>query len=204
VRYRNGFEMTEAKPPKRKANDPELITYGIFGPVLKGVREAIGKDSGLTWVRWEQGSRGRMAVYRYAIPIDTSRYQVWLCCLPDGDGAQSFQRFAAYHVDIAIDPESGVILRLQFRVDLKSATPLTRSDIMIEYGPVEIGGKTYFCPLRSVSILRGRSVRVLSEWNESFRVWGPYGTMLNDISFDQYHLFRSESRMLTGFSSNDK
>jgi hypothetical protein len=95
-------------------------------------------------------------------------------------------------------------LRLQFQVDLKSTTPSSRSDIMVEYGPVEIGGKTYFCPLRSVSIVRGRSVRVLSEWDEAFRTWGPFATMLNDISFDQYHLFRSESHMLTDFKPTDK
>lgn len=204
VRYRNGFEMAEAKPPRHKPNEPELITYGIFGPVLKGVLTAIDTNGGLTWERWEQGSRGRMAVFRYTVPLDTSLYEVRLCCLPDGDGTQAFQRYAAYHVDIAIDPESGVILRLQFRDDLKSTTPLTRSDIMIEYGPVEIGGKTYFCPVRSVSIVRGRAVRVLSEWDEAFRIWGPYGTMLNDISFDDYHMFRSESRMLTGFTSDEK
>jgi hypothetical protein len=204
VRYRNGFEMAEAKPPRHKPNDPELITYGIFGPVLKGVLEAIDKNGALTWNRWEQGTGGRMAVFRYSISLDTSLYEVRLCCLPDGDGTQAFQRYAAYHVDIAIDPESGVILRLQFRDDLKSTTPLTRSDIMIEYGPVEIGGKTYYCPIRSVSIVRGRAVRVLSEWDQAFRIWGPYGTMLNDISFDDYHMFRSESHMLTGFTSDEK
>ncbi len=155
VRYRNGFEMAEAKPPRHKPNDPELITYGIFGPVLKEVLGAIHMSSRLTWNRWEQGSRGRMAVFRYTIPVDKSLYEMRLCCLPDGDGSEAFQRYAAYHVDIAIDPESGVILRLQFRDDLKSTTPQTRSDIMIEYGPVEIGGKTYFCPVRSVSIVRG-------------------------------------------------
>ena len=204
VRNRNGFEMVESKPPKHKPNEPELITYGTFGPVLKGVLEAIARDGGLTWNRWEQGAGGRVAVYRYSISLRASLYQVWLCCLPDGDGTGAFQRYAAYHVDIGIDPESGVILRLQFRVDLQSTTPLTRSDIMIEYGPVEIGGKTYFCAIRSVSILRGRSVRLLSEWDAAFRTWGPYGTMLNEISFDQYHLFRSESRILTGFSPGDK
>lgn len=204
VRYRNGFEMAEAKPPRHKPNEPELITYGIFGPVLKGVLEGIAENGGLRWERWEQGSRGRMAVFRYTVSVDTSLYFVRLCCLPDGDGAQAFQRYAAYHVDIAIDPESGAILRLQFRDDLKSTTPQTRSDIMIEYGQVEIGGKTYFCPMRSVSIVRGRSVRVLSEWDEAFRIWGPYGTMLNDVSFDDYHMFRSESRMLTGFSPDEK
>jgi VWFA-related protein len=204
VRYRNGFEMAEARPPRHKPNDPELITYGIFGPVLNGVLEGIAKNGGLTWERWEQGSRGRMAVFRYTISLDNSLYEVRLCCLPDGDGTQAFERYAAYHVDIAIDPESGVILRLQFRDDLKSTTPQTQSDIMIEYGPVEIGGKTYFCPIRSVSIVRGRAVRILSEWDQAFRIWGPYGTMLNDISFDDYHMFRSESHMLTGFTSDEK
>ncbi len=204
VRYRNGFEMAEAKPPRRKPNEPELITYGIFGPVLQGVFAAIDKNGALTWRRWEQGSQGRMAVFRYSVPLDKSLYEVMLCCLPDGDGTKAFQRYAAYHVDIAIDPESGVILRLEFRDDLKSTTPLTRSDIMIEYGPVEIGGKTYFCPIRSVSIVRGRDVGVIREWDESFRTWGPYGTMLNDVSFGDYHMFRSESRMLTGFTSNEK
>ncbi len=204
VRYRNGFEMAEAKPPRRKPNEPELITYGIFGPVLQGVFAAIDKNGGLTWRRWEQGSQGRMAVFRYTVPLDKSLYEVMLCCLPDGDGTKAFQRYAAYHVDIAIDPESGVILRLEFRDDLKSTTPLTRSDIMIEYGPVEIGGKTYFCPIRSVSIVRGRDVGVIREWDEAFRTWGPYGTMLNDVSFDDYHMFRSESRMLTGFTSSEK
>jgi hypothetical protein len=34
--------------------------------------------------------------------------------------------------------------------------------------------------------------------------YGPYASMLNDITFDRYHVFRSESRMLPGFTPNDK
>jgi hypothetical protein len=80
---------------------------------------------------------------------------------------------------------------------------------MVEYGSVEIAGKTYICPVRSVSISRGRSVAVLSEtlnararnqWRESFRSYGPYATMLNDITFDGFRLFHADSHMLTGFS----
>ena len=70
---------------------------------------------------------------------------------------------------------------------------------MIEYGPVE-RGKIYVCPLRSVSIVRARLVRVLMEWDESFMAYGPYATMLNDISVDRYHMFRSESHVLPGFT----
>lgn len=204
VRYRNGFEITETRPPRRKHNDPELITYGVFGPALNEVAEAIDKPGALIWNRWEQGAAGYLAVFRYFVPADKSLYQVWLCCLPDGDGTEAYQRYAGYHVDIAVDPDSGAVLRLQIQVDLKSTVPMSRSGIMIEYGPIAIGGKTYICPLRSVSIMRSRSVRVLSEWDVSFRTYGPYETMLNEMTFDSYHMFRSESRMLSGFTPDEK
>jgi VWFA-related protein len=197
VRYRDGHEIAEKNPPKRKPNKPELITYGIFGPVLEGVLAAIDKNGGLTWSHWEQGAGGPVAVFRHIVSSDESLHQVWLCCLPDGDGTKSFQRYAGYHEEIAIDPKSGAILRFDLQSDLKSTTPIVRSDIMIEYGPVEIGGKTYVCPLRSVTIMRARSVRVLTDWDETFMAYGPYVTMLNDISFDRYHIFRSESHVLT-------
>jgi VWFA-related protein len=200
VRNRNGFEITEVKPPKRKPNDPYLITYGDFGPALRDVFDALPSSGVPTWLRWEQEVTGRAAVFRYVIPLEKSHFQVWLCCLPDGDGTQSYQRYAGYHTDIAIDPVSGAILRLQLQVDFKSSTPVSRSGNMIEYGPVEIGGKTYVSPLRGVSIMRARSVRVLTDWDEMYRSWGPYSTMLNDMSFDRYHMFRSESHVLPGFA----
>jgi VWFA-related protein len=204
VRYRHEREDSDAKSHWLRLGNPELITFGVFGPALEDVFDAIKKHGPLTWIRWEKATAGPAAVFRSAIPSDQSLRYVWVCCLPDGDGTQAYQRYASYHIEVAIDPDSGAILRLSFQFDLKSTTPLTRSDIMIEYGPVEIGGQTYFCPLRSVSIVRSRSVRVLSDWDESFRSYGPYATMLNDISFDRYHMFRSESRILTGFTPDEK
>ncbi len=201
VLYRNGKEVVDsggAKGKRGKAENGYLVTYGVFGPLLGAVTDAIA--SGLAWSHWEVGAGGRHAVFRYEIPAERSRYQVGACCLPDGDGNISFEETVGYHGEIAIDPLSGAILRLELVADLKSTTPLVRSDIMIEYGPVEIGGKTYICPVRSVSISRGRSVIVLTEWDESFRTYGPYTTMLNDVAFEQYHMFRAKSRMLTGFN----
>jgi VWFA-related protein len=200
IRYRNGHEVAETKPPKRKPNAPELITYGVFGPALNGVLDAIDKNSGLEWVRWERGRQGRLAVFRYGVPTEASLRGVGLCCLPDGNGTESFNRYAGYHEEVAIDPESGAILRLVVRTDLKSTTPITRSDVMIEYGPVDIGGTTYICPSRSVSIMRARAVRVLTDWDEWFRTYGPYSTLLNDVSFGGYHVFRSNSRILPEFT----
>ena len=130
--------------------------------------------------------------------------------MPDGDGTIAFHHRAGYHGEITIDPMTGAILRLELIFDLKSTTPDIRSEAMIEYGPVEIAGKSYICPVKSVSISRGRSVAILSEtlnghekiqWHQTFRTYGPYATMLNDITFDTFHVFRTDSHMLPGFST---
>ncbi|MGC2477928.1 MAG: VWA domain-containing protein [Candidatus Sulfotelmatobacter sp.] len=205
VLYSNGKEVVDssgAKGKKRKAANGYLRTYGVFGPILGAVTDAIA--TGLTWNRWERGTDGPHAVFVYQIPAEKSRYQVGGCCLPGGDGTTPFEETVGYHGEIAIDPPSGAILRMELVADLKSTTPLVRSDIMIEYGPVQIGGKTYMCPVRSVSISRGRSVTTLTEWDESFRTYGPYATMLNDFAFEHYHVFRAKSHVLTSFNPSQE
>jgi hypothetical protein len=77
--------------------------------------------------------------------------------------------------------------------------PLIRSQLLVEYGPVELGGKTYICPLRSVTISRGRSERELFEWGMVFHLYRYFETMINDVTFDGYYKFGSESRILPGF-----
>ena len=213
VLYRNGYEIGESdngRSKKRKVDEPYLVTYGTFGPLLRGAIDTIVvAPGGLSWKRWEEGAGKRLAVFGYVIPMEKSSYDTAGCCLPDGDGTSAFQKRAGYHGEIAIDPTTGALLRLELIFDLRSTTPLLQSEVMIEYGPVEIGGKSYTCPVRSVSISRGRSVAVLAEtlqggekieWHESFRTYGPYATMLNDITFDSFHMFRADSQMLPGFN----
>ncbi len=203
VLYRNGSEVADAgttKRRKRNAKDPYLITYGTFGPILGFVRDAIAVPNALTWSHWEHGPNGTRAVFRYAVPLKRSEYRIMGCCLPGGEGTNGFQALAGYHGEITLDPESGAILRLEAEADIEGFPPIDSSNIMITYGPVEIGGKTFICPVRSVSTMRTRSVTMKMEWDEGFRTYGPYLTMLNDISYEDYHMFRGESRMMTGFN----
>jgi hypothetical protein len=118
------------------------------------------------------------------------------CCLPDGDGTSVFQKLTGYHGEIGIDPASGAILRLVVESDLNPSLPLAHSDVVVEYRPVTIGEKTYICPVKSVSITRGRIVMQLTDGSDSFRTFGPYATWLNDEVFSDYHMFRAESRVL--------
>jgi VWFA-related protein len=205
VLYRNGQEVADtgaAKRKKRNAKDPYLITYGTFGPVLGFVHDAIATPGVLTWSRWEQSPSGLRAVFKFRVPAEGSLYTQGGCCLPDGEGTTGFARRAGYHGEISIDPSSGAILRLQAEAEIAHFPPLSRSDIMISYGPVEIGGKSYICPQRSVSIVRMRSIAMLFEWDEGFRTYGPWSTLVNDIAYSGYHMFRGESRMMPGFNKD--
>jgi VWFA-related protein len=199
VLYRQGAEVMDAVAGRRVKQNRGLLTNGTFGPLLRVVQNAMDLSGAVTWSRWEQDAGGRRAVFRYRVPAERSLYAVNGCCLPSGDGSSGFAIKPGYYGEIAIDPASGAILRVEVEADLKGFVPLKQSDIMVSYGPVAIGGKVYILPERSVHIWRKRTVPVLEEWNAGFNTWGPYTTMLNQFTFEDYHMFRGDSRMLSGF-----
>jgi VWFA-related protein len=197
--YRQGAEVMDAAVGKRVKQNRGLSTNGTFGPLLRVVQSAMDLSGAVTWSRWEQDAGERRAVFRYRVPAERSLYAVDGCCLPSGDGSSDFAIKPGYHGEIAVDPASGAILRVEVEADLEGFVPLKQSDIMVSYGPVAIGGKVYILPVRSVHIWRKRTVPVLEEWNAGFNTWGPYATVLNQFTFEDYHMFRGESRMLSAF-----
>jgi hypothetical protein len=201
VLYRDGAEVVNTTLTQRGQEPQSLITSGIFGPLLRNtLRSAMELAGGVTWSRWEQGADGRRAVFRFLVPPDkTQHLRIGGCCLAGG-GSNPYAIVPGYHGQITVDPSNGAILRVEIKADLPGFIPVNRSEIMVVYGPVEIGGKTYILPIRSASIWRGRRLEPLKEWNESFVTWGPYETRLNEFTFDQYHMFHGEARMLPGYT----
>jgi hypothetical protein len=113
--YRNGYEIAESdtlRNKKRKVDEPCGLTYGTFGPLLRGAMDAIVlAPGGLSRRRWEQGAGKPLAIFGYKIPEEKPSYDTGGCCLPDGDGTSAFEKRAGYHGEIAIDPMTGAILR---------------------------------------------------------------------------------------------
>jgi VWFA-related protein len=198
VVYRNGEEIEEK--PARRGKKAQLITYGTFGPVLRMAQRALSMESALTWSHWEKGPDGPVAVFSYAMPGSKPLFGVMGCCLPEGDGTGGFATYPPSRGEITINPADGAILRMVMQADLSGFVPVDRSDVLVTYGPVEIGGRVYTVPLRSVSLFRERTVSTLKEWNESFRDWGPYATTLNVFEFADYHKFHTDVRILSGFT----
>ena len=179
-----------------------LTTWGVFGPILSTVL-LDAAQSKLSWSRWEQGADGVRAVFSYAVPRAKSHYEVVYCCVAEQAGlvaadVHMFRQLEGYHGEISVDPATGGIRRLTVEADLKDDCPIVKASIMVEYGPVEIGGRMYTCPLRSVSSSRAESVQVDPNYHFAMaRQLQPLKNELADVTFEDYHVFRAETRVLT-------
>jgi hypothetical protein len=164
------------------------------------LRAAATSPSTLSWKRWERGKYGDLAVFSYRIASPNIRHEVNFCCLPEGDGTTLYHNKTDAYGEFALNPDTGAIMRIMIDADLDEErdpdAPLIRSQLMVESGPVELGGKTYICPQRSVTISRGRSERELHEWGMVFSLYSYFETMINDVTFGGYHKFGSEARIL--------
>ena len=135
------------------------------------------------------------AVFRYTVPQGQSSY---LVAIPRAMGG-SEQIYPAYHGEIAIDPETGAILRIMVVADLAAPYQRVHTAILVEYGEVLIGGTSYICPLKGVAVSK---IPPLLETGGVDQV-APLRTEMNDVTFSDYHLFRSESRIVPAGDSGD-
>ena len=205
VQYRDGQEIVEAAPlktaaAKAKGADSGLKTWGAFGPVL-GLVLVDAAQNKLAWGHWEQGVNGPRAVFRYSVPKERSHYEVRYCCVAAAYGMESnsFNVMSGYHGELTVDPATGVIARVTLQAELSPDDPISRADLAVEYGPVELGGTNYICPQHSVSISMARTIRQMQDTSgHAWPAMGPVQMLLNHVDFDQYHLFRAESRVLSG------
>ena len=198
VLYRNGEEIVNSASPHTGTEVQPLQTYGTFGPILSLLQFVSKSPGDVTWGWWEKSTIGPRAVFRYRM-VGAPTLNLSGCCFPSGGKGARAKISADSSGEFVIDPGTGAILRIQTEFDLPGFVPTKRSDMMVSYGPKEIGGKIYIVPLRSVSIWRSRSVATYLQWNAGFTTWRPYETQMNIFTFDEYHMFRGNARVLPGF-----
>jgi hypothetical protein len=205
VVYRDGSEVVdekqETKPGKKQLTNG-LNAVGEFGPLLDIVFNDI-THAKMEWSHWEQGAAGTMAVFHFSVSKEKSHYEVKHCCVwfPNnaaqlGELPGMFDEFPGYHGEIAIDPANGDILRLAVQPELQPIFPIVRADVAVEYGLVDIGGKSYICPVKSVSI-SDATIERSSPFGSAAYLAGFKRTALNDVVFKQYRQFRGEVQILS-------
>jgi hypothetical protein len=221
--FREGREVVEPTSANNVPKPGGLTDYGVFGVLLAVVSGDL-RSGQIAFDHWERGA-GRIAVFRFAVAESQSHYSVEFCCYLAADGwLRRYEANPRYHGELAIDAETGAILRLVLKTDLEPSPllhletdaekPLKRADVLVEYGPVVIGGRTYICPLRSVSVMttwspggNGPVSEMHFDAHGRVRAAAPAAspraeysrvTALNDYEFENHHLFRGDVRMMPG------
>jgi hypothetical protein len=198
VFYRDGKEFQErgnGKIVKDNPSQSKMETNGEFSLILATVIGDAFRGK-VFWDRWEQGPSGRVAVFRYYVDKKSSHFSVY---------SGKVQTFPAYHGVIWANPVDGSILRISVLAVPDPSDENVRADLLVEYGSVEIGNRNYICPLKSVAISVVRTLgkptnTELSAYiGDSDPVYSiPFRMRINDTRFTNYHMFRAETRILTG------
>jgi hypothetical protein len=237
VVFREGREEGQPGKTQGAAVSFGLTDRGIFGVLLAVVAtdvlngrmgfdhwEAAADAQGVNGAGGQAGdSSKKVSVFRFVVPESRSHYSIDFCCYNGRDGwVRRYEAEPGYHGEMAIDPESGAILRLVLKSDLDPSpmlhveadaeNPLRRADVLVEYGPVAIGGHSYICPLRSISVQtswtrgdRGPAPPIILVDSGHVRPNLPQATgmvkysrvtALNHYDFEGHHLFRGDVQMV--------
>lgn len=194
VTYRDGQEVTNSDASASGKDSLPLhgvTSTGEFGPLLELVLADIDKGK-VRWSPWEQTPAGRAAVFAFEVQQEASHFQLNIANQGGGMGPSAIATYEkpAYHGDISINPDTGEAVRLRLQSDLASRDPVKRADMLVDYAPVQIGDKTYMCPVRSVTIF-SREDRAGARTMAKVFLW------LNEVSFTNYHRFGSTMQILT-------
>jgi hypothetical protein len=191
ITYRDGKEVATVEPAAKKhaqLKPQSFVSSGEFGAILSTVdKDAF--EGQISWLRWERSAHGMLAVFRYSVPQTGSHFAI-LSGASQLPGMAPSATYPGYHGEIAVDPADGSIYRILIIADLDPADPELLGALTLEYAPVDIGGKMYICPAHAVALSAVRDLAALPTER------GPLRRYINDITFTQYHVFRSESRII--------
>lgn len=125
------------------------------------------------------------------------------CCIVNGyasDGTairQIFDERAAYQGDIVFNPADGSIRLLTLQAEVPQGGLVAAAGMAVEYAATDIGGRSYICPVKSVSMLQAHTAQQSGAFSRS-DYKGPAKTFLNDVTFSNYRRFGSEMKILAG------
>jgi len=196
-----------------------LVSWGEFGPIL-GLVLIDGAKGKLGWSRWEQWGSKTVAVFQFSVDRSVSHYvlQYWRDDAGNVIGsrygagitmmgsrnfhapAKLVRQVTGYRGILAVDPETGTILKITIESDLAHDDDLRQAAMAVEYAPVKIGDTTYTCPTHSVT-----AFATMHQFQNT--PTSPMETVrelqLNDVNFIGYRRFGSESTLLIGNAASN-
>jgi hypothetical protein len=189
VAYVEGHEVAEKNGGFGDADlyASRFTTGGEFGPILYGVMMDAAQTK-LVWAGWESDADGPLACFRFDAPKEKSHYS-----LKPASAAKTQNQFVAYRGEIVIRPSDGMIVRLSVVAIPAPEDALAVADIAVEYDRIEIGQRFYMCPVHGVALSKVPLRATLATKQDQP---APLQTQLNDVLFQQYHVFRGDVRIM--------
>jgi hypothetical protein len=192
--YRDGREVLSNTPAAAGAHISPMVfragltSIGEFGRDLEIIMTDSAKNQ-IAWSHWEQTSTGLVAVFHYEVPKEASHYRIYFCCgwNSAANSSTSYDGTPAYHGSLSIDPSTGSILRVTLGVEFECFDPPPRYSLAVQYGKVDIDGRSSNLPIRSVAIGKGSTLARGRYWTNLY---------IDDVSFTNYHRFGSTVRIL--------
>ncbi len=166
-----GVEKPPAKTKSSWGQSGQISPPGLLIPLKDLVHEA-SEGGNLKWQRWETVDGKRVAVFSFVVDKKKSHYDVSYCCFPKTDTAtgvanaggafnpvpgeiqsvttwRPFKKTVGYHGELAIDPDSGAILRLVAFAELKPSDYVHQEAVRVDYSAIVVDGKEYVLPVDS-------------------------------------------------------
>ena len=144
------------------------VPWGEFGGLMIEILDPSRKAT-FGWERWEVLRARRMAVFRYAVDLQHSRY--WLRT------SAARPVMVAHSGFIYVDTQTGIIGRLILvGTGLSPDSPFKAVADELDYGDVAIGGARFVLPRSAVAYLRAQQ-----------------GETREEIDYRDYRKFQSES-----------
>jgi hypothetical protein len=187
-------------PPRDNKPIGGLTTWGEFGPQMAEL--LLGKSgAGFRWNHVETLDGKRVAVFDYSVDAAHSRYVVSWCC---------GKALVAYRGQVFINPDSGAVVRLtREAVGLPADSGMAAVRTAVDYRLVEIGGRPYMCPSRSIAawyeVTHSEREQPMIGRSGLEDKWGLAAvTYLNEVLFREYRKFGAEVKMLTDGPAAEK
>lgn len=121
-----------------------LVNIGEFGGMLQTIFDPA-TETRFQWESWQIMQGRPVAVYSYEVDRAHSWYM-----LRQGEYTISREVVVAYHGQVAIDKETGEVLRLVYQAsDIPKDFPILYASVTVDYEYADAGGKRYLLPARS-------------------------------------------------------
>jgi len=190
-----------------------LLSGGEFGTTLGMILADTAKGE-ISWNHWEGTPSQLIAVFRYSVPASASHFELigtfqreasvegvrgpandrgiaGIGVRPNvsSSNIEAVRTHPGYHGFIWLNPTDGTIDRITLEADISKGLPFRRAAMLVEYGPIEIAGERFICPVRSLA-LSEMLATAESFTGDTATAW------LNETVFSNYHRFASSSRIL--------